>query len=77
MFGANVEETSAVVGKYVQHLFKQIIDYQGKVIQINGLHMSFRFEELPNDMRRLAMLSGELSNCATHFSSFSHVRTND
>ena len=69
VFGANVEETSAVVGKYVQQVCKQIIDIQGKVIEINGLHVTFRFEELPNDMKMLAMLSGELPNSATYFSS--------
>ena len=77
VFGANVEETSAVVGKYVQHVCKQIIDLQGKVIEINGLHVTFCFEELPNDMKMLAMLSGELPNCATYFSSFANVSTND
>lgn len=39
--------------------------------------MSFHFEELPNDMKMLAMLGGELSNSATFFSTFANVSTND
>ena len=35
--------------------------------------MSFQFEELPNDMKMLAMLDGELSNSATFFSTFAKV----
>ena len=31
--------------------------------------MASLFEELPNDMKMLAMLGGELSNSATYFSS--------
>lgn len=39
--------------------------------------MSFYFEELPNDMKMLAMLAGELSNSATFFSTFANVSTKD
>ena len=39
--------------------------------------MSFHFEELPNDMKMLAVLGGELSNSAKFFSSFANVSTND
>ena len=39
--------------------------------------MSFHFEELPNDMKMLAMLGGELSNSAKFFSPFANVSTND
>lgn len=77
VFGANVEESSVVVRKYVQSVYKQILDLQGRVYEINGLHVTFRFEELPNDMKMLAMLAGELPNSATYFSTFANVSTND
>ena len=35
--------------------------------------MKFRIGELPNDMKMIAFLSGELSNSATYFSSFANV----
>lgn len=64
IFGANCEETSKVVHKYVQELCKQIDDLKGRVFEINGLYVTFKFQELPNDMKMLAMLGGELSNAA-------------
>ena len=39
-------------------------------LKINGLHVSFYFEELPDDMKMLAMLAGELSNSAKFFFNF-------
>ena len=77
IFGANIEKSSIIVKKYVQSLCKQIADLEGKVFEINGLHINFRFEELPNDMEMLAMLGGELSNSSTYFSSFANVSTKD
>ena len=76
VFGANVEETS-IVKKYLNSVCKQIVDLDGRIFEINGLQVSFHFEELPNDMKMLAMLGGELSNSATFFSSFANVSTND
>lgn len=77
VFGGNVEETSLVVKKYINFVCKQIRDFEECVFQINGLHVSFHFEELPNDMKMLAMLGGELSNSAAFFSTFANVSTKD
>ena len=44
-------------------------DLEGKVFNINDLLVTFKFQELPNDMKTLATLGGELSNAATYFSS--------
>ena len=77
VFGGNVEETSLIVKKYVNFVCKQIKDLKGCVFEINGLHVSFYFEELPNDMKILAMLAGELSNSVTFFSTSANVRTKD
>ena len=60
VFGANVEESLLVVKKYVQYVYKQIAELEGKVFEICGFHVTSRFEELPNDMKMLAMLAGEL-----------------
>lgn len=77
VFGGDVEETSLIVKKYVNFVCKQIKDLKGCVFEINGLHVSFYFEELPNDMKMLAMLAGELSNCVTFFSTSANVSTKD
>ena len=77
VFGGNVEETSPIVKRYINSVCKQIVDLEGRIFEINGLHVSFHFEELPNDMKMLAMLGGELSNSATFFSTFVNVSTND
>lgn len=77
VFGANLEESSTIVKRYVQSVCKQMAELEGKVFEINGLPVNFRFEELPNDMKMLAMLGGELSNSATYFSTFANVSTND
>lgn len=58
IFGANCEESCLVVKKYVRFLCQEIIDLQGKVFEIEGLKVSFKFEEVPNDMKMLAMLGG-------------------
>ena len=62
-----------VVKKYVLATCKQMADLQGNVFEINGLSVTFSFEE-PNDMKMLAMLGGELSNSATYFSTFGDVK---
>lgn len=77
VFGANCEETSLVVRKYVQAFCKQVDNVVGKVYGIEGFHVTFNIEELPNDMKMLAMLGGELSNAATYFSTFANVSTTD
>lgn len=50
VFGANVEESSVIVRRYVQSVCKQIVDLEGKIYEIIDLHVTFHFEELPNDM---------------------------
>ena len=57
VFGANCQETSMVFKKYVLATCKQMADLHGKVFEINGLFVTFSFEEPPNDMKILAMLA--------------------
>ena len=51
VFGANVEESSLVVKKYAQYVYKRIAVLEGKVFEICGFHVTFRFEEFSNDRR--------------------------
>ena len=62
-----------MVKKYVQLLCQEITNLEGKVFEIEGLKVTFKFEEVPNDMKMVAMLGGELSNSAKFFSSFANV----
>ena len=41
------------------------------------IKIEFKLGELPNDMKMLCMLAGELSNKATYFSTFANVSSHD
>ena len=77
VFGGNAEESALVVAKYIQAVCKQTADLEGKVIEIEGIKVTFQFQELQNDMKMLAMLGGDLSNAATYFSTFANVSKKD
>ena len=77
VIGGNAEESALVVEKYIQAVCKQTADLEGKVIEIEGIKVTFQFQELPNDMTMFAMLGGELSNAATYFSTFANVSKKD
>ena len=62
ILGGNCEETSPFVCKYCQFFCKEISGIAKKVFEIEGLHVTFKCAELPNDMKMLAMLGGELPN---------------
>ena len=57
----------------MQLLCQEIADLEGRIFEIEGLKVTFKFEEKPNDMKMLALLGGELSNSAKYFSSFANV----
>ena len=76
VFGANCEsESCGVVQNYVKYACKQMKDLEGKVFLIDDFHVTFRFQELPNDMKMLATIAGELPNSAPYFSTFATVST--
>ena len=77
VFGANCQETSPVVKKYVNSAVRQIVDLEGKIFEIEGLSVTFQIKELPNDMKMIAMLAGELSISARYFSPFANVSKDD
>jgi hypothetical protein len=77
LFGANCSETCLPVKRYINILFNEISVIENEVFTLNhdgkGVVVKFRVGELPNDMKMVAFLSGELSNSATFFSSFADV----
>lgn len=77
IFGSNCSEENAVVEKYISMISKQIVDIEQSTFSINNRNIKFKFSELPNDMKILAFLAGELPNSATYFSTFGNVSQSD
>ena len=77
VFGANVKENGEVVKNYLQMVPEELSEIESKTfsVSVNGKVklVEFRIAELPNDMKMLAFLAGELSNAATYFSTFGNV----
>lgn len=77
IFGANTCEDSIPAKRYLEKLCKEIetIEEKTYVLSHNNqpVNVKFYVAELPNDMKMLAFISGELSNSAKYFSSFSDV----
>ena len=73
IFGANCSESCEAVKKYVAKLVSDIKYLEGRVFKVNGRDIKFEVSELPNDMKMLCFLGGELSNSAKYFSSFANV----
>lgn len=71
------KQSSPVVKKYVNSAVRQIADLEGKIFEIEGLSVTFQIKELPNDMKMVAMLAGELSISARYFSPFANVSKDD
>jgi hypothetical protein len=78
ILGANCDETSQVVKKYVRSLVHQIAELDKKIFQIDDwVTITFKVQELPNDMKMLAMLAGELVISSKYFSPFANVCKDD
>ena len=77
IFGGDVDETSVAVRKYASILLCDLRYLESKVFEIDvgdkSVKVEFSVAELPNDMKMLAFLCGELTNSATYFSSFANV----
>ena len=73
LFGANVDETSDLVKLYLKELVSDLHYLESKVFDINGIKVEFVVGELPNDMKMLSFLAGELSNASTYFLTFANV----
>ena len=81
IFGANVKENGTVVRRYVLQLLSDLRKLESEVfkVNVNGMEklVEFRVECLPNDLKMLAFLAGELTNAATYFTTFANVNSRD
>ena len=77
IFGANCDESSPVVKKYVRSLLPQPSQLERTEYEFEDFKYRFKLEEWPNDMKMLAMLAGELTNSAKYFSLFGNVSKAD
>lgn len=81
LFGTNAKESSYVVKMYLQKLLEDIKFLEENVfsVEINGQtrYVEFKLRLLPNDMKMLCFLCGELTNASTFFTSFADVAKHD
>lgn len=77
IFGGNVKENGIIVQRYVEKLILDIKYLESRSFEINIdnkiYHVEFKLELLPNDMKMLAFLAGELTNAAHYFCTFANV----
>ena len=79
LFGANCSENCLPVKRFLNQLMLDVKKVQSTSYSIackgKAIDVRFVFAELPNDMKMLSFLAGELSNSATFFSTFADVDT--
>ena len=77
IFGGNVKENGEIIKRYVAKLVVDInyLESQTFDIKLNdkNVKVKFKLEMLPNDLKMLAFLAGELNNAAYYFSTFANV----
>lgn len=77
VFGGDVNEEAPVVELFLQQAVKDLISLEENIfsIKVNGgcVKTEFKVAELPNDMKFLSYLAGELTNSATYFTTFADV----
>ena len=81
LFGGNVKENSIVVSNYVKYLVSELQFLEDQVfdLDINGkvMKVEFSVQLIPNDLKMLAFLGGELNNASHYFTTFANVNRND
>lgn len=77
LFGANCKEDCIPFARFLKKVVSDISDLEKSTFSLdcNGtsIDVKFKISELPNDMKMLAFLAGELSNVAMYFSTFADV----
>ena len=77
LFGGNCSENCVPIKRFLQKLLIDIrrIEATTYTVSCKGdtVNVKFLISELPNDMKMLSFLGGELSNSAKYFSSFGDV----
>ena len=81
LFGANVSENSTVCRRFIAKFLHDVKYLESKVFVINvmgvDVKVEFKLTELPNDMKMVAFLGGELSNAAYYFCTFANVNSSN
>ena len=79
VFGGDVEENSLIVKRFVEKAIEDFIYLESKVFLVSvdteNVKVEFKLAELPNDMKMLSFLAGELSNSAKYFTTFADVNS--
>ena len=79
VFGGDVEENSLIAKRFVEKAIKDFIYLESKVFLVSvdteNVKVEFKLAELPNDMKMLSFLAGELSNSAKYFTNFADVNS--
>ena len=81
LFGRTVKENGSIVQRYVQKLTSDSNYVENKTFTISieeiTYFVEFKVQSIPNDMKMLAFLGGELSNAALYFTTFANVNKKD
>ena len=81
LYGANVKENGVFVRRYISFMLSQLKTLENEVYTVNvqgkEYCIEFKVELLPNDMKMLAFLRGELTNAAYFFTTFANVNKDD
>ena len=77
VFGSNADECSKISHRFILNVIRDIKNLESQVfmVDINGssIKVEFKLGELPNDMKFLGFLAGELTNAAHYFLTFANV----
>ena len=77
IFGANCSKSCLAVERYITKLVSDVAYLESKAFTVDGKTVKFEFARIPNDIKMLSFLGGELSNSAKYFSSFGNVTYDD
>ena len=73
IFGANCQESSIVVQRYVKFLLGEISEIEKKTFQVNGTNVMFKCAEFRNDLKMMTFSAGEFPVSATYISTYANV----
>ena len=82
LFGADCGEESVICERFVAQAIKEISELEsqsGIPIEVDGetVKVEFALRLVPNDMKMLAFLAGELSNSATYCTTFADLKLDE
>ena len=73
IFGSNCSEQSIAAKRYIAMISKEMEQIEKCSFHVNDAIIRFKFAEIPNDMKMLAFLAGELTNSAKYVSTFADI----